>query len=177
MKTSSRKAVPKKTRFDIFKRDLFTCQYCGAHPPGVLLHVDHIVAVANGGTNDKDNLTTACEPCNAGKGARELTTVPEPLADKARRVAEAEAQLLGYQAIMQGRRDRLEKETWIVLRILNGEECNEVSKNEFLSVRMFIDKIGLHSAMEAADKSIYANSYDPFKYFCGICWRVAKEQS
>ena len=62
---TTRKGISKKTRFDVFKRDLFACQYCGAHPPGVLLHVDHIVAVASGGTNDKDNLVTACQPCNA----------------------------------------------------------------------------------------------------------------
>ena len=32
-----REAVSKKRRFDVFKRDGFTCQYCGATPPGVLL--------------------------------------------------------------------------------------------------------------------------------------------
>src|ERR1043166_5770992 len=92
-----RKALSKKTRFDTFKRDGFRCQYCGAHPPGVLLHVDHVVAVAGGGTNDIDNLVTACEPCNLGKGARSLQVVPQSLAEKAAAVAEREEQLLGYQ--------------------------------------------------------------------------------
>ncbi|MEY5098935.1 MAG: hypothetical protein RJA36_1654, partial [Pseudomonadota bacterium] len=69
---SDRKKFSKRTRFEIFKRDGFTCQYCGAHPPGVLLHLDHIVALAAGGADDEDNLITACEPCNLGKGARDL---------------------------------------------------------------------------------------------------------
>ncbi|MEO6711377.1 MAG: HNH endonuclease [Planctomycetota bacterium] len=101
---AARRAISKKTRFDVFKRDAFTCQYCGAHPPGVLLHVDHIVAVASGGRSEIDNLATACEPCNLGKGARDLKLAPQTLADKAKLIAEKEAQLLGYQEILEDRR-------------------------------------------------------------------------
>jgi hypothetical protein len=62
----------KKLRFDVFKRDRFTCQYCGAQPPGVVLEVDHIHPVVEGGKTSIDNLITACEPCNRGKGKRVL---------------------------------------------------------------------------------------------------------
>jgi hypothetical protein len=65
----------KKLRFEIFKRDSFVCQYCGSHPPKAILHVDHIVPVADGGENDEDNLTTSCAACNLGKGARSLKDV------------------------------------------------------------------------------------------------------
>lgn len=68
----SRKPISKKLRFEVFKRDSFTCQYCGAQAPDVVLHVDHINPVAGGGENDIMNLITSCEPCNAGKGARTL---------------------------------------------------------------------------------------------------------
>lgn len=67
-----RKAISKKTRFEVFKRDSFTCQYCGAQSPDVVLHVDHINPVAGGGSNDILNLITSCEPCNLGKGAKAL---------------------------------------------------------------------------------------------------------
>ena len=63
----------KKTRFEVFKRDSFTCQYCGAKAPDVLLHVDHIIAVANGGKNEITNLITSCFACNSGKGACALS--------------------------------------------------------------------------------------------------------
>lgn len=67
-----------RLRFTVMERDGFTCRYCGANGPGVKLHVDHIVAVANGGTNDLSNLVTACQDCNLGKGARHLSpTQPE----------------------------------------------------------------------------------------------------
>lgn len=81
----TRKAVPKKTRFEVFKRDAFTCQYCGCKAPDVVLHCDHVHPVAEGGTNDLMNLITACEDCNGGKGAR--------LLDDAQVVAKARAQM------------------------------------------------------------------------------------
>lgn len=64
---SKRKAISKKSRFEVFKRDSFTCQYCGAKSPEVVLHVDHINPVSKGGDNEIINLITSCEPCNLGK--------------------------------------------------------------------------------------------------------------
>ena len=65
---ADRKALSKKTRFEVFKRDKFTCQYCGKSAPDVVLEVDHIKPVAEGGTNDIINLITSCRDCNRGKG-------------------------------------------------------------------------------------------------------------
>jgi len=48
-----KKPIPKRTRFEVLKRDRFRCQYCGASAPDALLHVDHIVPVAKGGDNRK----------------------------------------------------------------------------------------------------------------------------
>lgn len=67
-----RQPVSKKTRFEVFKRDNFTCQYCGAKAPEVVLHCDHINPVANGGDSGIMNLVAACAACNGGKGARML---------------------------------------------------------------------------------------------------------
>jgi hypothetical protein len=60
--------VPQKVRFEIFKRDGFRCIYCGATPVSTPLHCDHVVAIADGGSNDPSNLVTACSDCNLGKG-------------------------------------------------------------------------------------------------------------
>lgn len=70
---AKRKSLSKKIRFEVFKRDSFTCQYCGKRAPDVILEVDHIHPVADGGTNDVMNLVTSCHDCNAGKGARLLS--------------------------------------------------------------------------------------------------------
>lgn len=68
-----RKSLSKKIRFEVFKRDAFTCQYCGRKAPDVLLQCDHIVPVAKGGVDDLLNLTTSCADCNSGKSDRELS--------------------------------------------------------------------------------------------------------
>jgi hypothetical protein len=67
-----RQPIPKSIRFEIFKRDNFTCQYCGKKAPDVVLHVDHIHPVSKGGTNDLLNLITSCIDCNLGKSDRTL---------------------------------------------------------------------------------------------------------
>ena len=72
MTINKRKAITKKTRFEVFKRDSFACQYCGKAAPDVVLHIDHINPVSKGGKNDLLNLITACEDCNSGKSDRLL---------------------------------------------------------------------------------------------------------
>lgn len=67
-----RKSLSKKKRFEVFKRDKFTCQYCGKNAPDVVLEVDHIRPVSKGGNNDILNLITSCFDCNRGKSNREL---------------------------------------------------------------------------------------------------------
>lgn len=93
---SNRKTIPKAVRFEVFKRDKFTCQYCGQKAPDVVLNADHIKPVAEGGTNDIVNLITSCEPCNNGKGARSLGD------DSA--VAKSRAQM----ELLQERREQIE---------------------------------------------------------------------
>ena len=68
-----RKSLSKSIRFEVFKRDSFTCNYCGRKAPDVLLEVDHIDPVAHGGANDFLNLITACKDCNIGKSDKRLT--------------------------------------------------------------------------------------------------------
>ena len=70
--TPIREPISKKLRFEVFKRDSFRCQYCGSSAPDVLLEVDHLKPVAEGGKSDILNLITSCNPCNSGKGKRSL---------------------------------------------------------------------------------------------------------
>lgn len=46
---AKRTDLTKRIRFEVFKRDKFTCQYCGQESPEVILNVDHVDPVANGG--------------------------------------------------------------------------------------------------------------------------------
>lgn len=62
----------KRTRFAIFKRDDFRCQYCGRTNKETILEVDHRVPASKGGGAGLDNLITACIDCNRGKADREV---------------------------------------------------------------------------------------------------------
>ena len=46
---TDRQPIPRTVRFEVFKRDSFTCQYCGVKAPDAVLQVDHIKPVAAGG--------------------------------------------------------------------------------------------------------------------------------
>lgn len=58
------------TRFNVFLRDRFACQYCGDAFPTHRLTFDHIVPRSRGGRTTWDNVVTACETCNLHKGSR-----------------------------------------------------------------------------------------------------------
>lgn len=77
---AARTSISPKLRFEVFKRDSFTCQYCGRKAPDVLLEirylkleVDHIEPKSKDGSNDLLNLITACQECNVGKSNRRLS--------------------------------------------------------------------------------------------------------
>jgi len=63
-------------RFEVFKRDKFTCQYCGAK--GGRLEVDHVTPLCQGGTDEIENLKTACFNCNRGKSGTALDQKASP---------------------------------------------------------------------------------------------------
>ena len=60
-------AINKRKRFEIFKRDAFTCRYCGRRAPEVILELEHVKPKALGGDDSDANLVTACRDCNKGK--------------------------------------------------------------------------------------------------------------
>lgn len=58
----------KLTRFEIFNRDHFTCQYCGRETRELTL--DHIIPRSRGGEHSWENIVSACIPCNHRKAGR-----------------------------------------------------------------------------------------------------------
>lgn len=70
---------PAFTRFNLFLRDRFACQYCGS---GKDLTFDHVVPRRLGGRTSWENVTTACAPCNLRKGGRTPAQAHMPLHQK-----------------------------------------------------------------------------------------------
>ena len=58
---------PNFTRFNVFLRDRFACQYCGSKKD---LTFDHLLPRSKGGKTNWENVVTACSSCNVKKGGR-----------------------------------------------------------------------------------------------------------
>jgi 5-methylcytosine-specific restriction endonuclease McrA len=60
---------PAFTRFNVFLRDGFACQYCGAPGTSQDLTFDHVIPRSRGGQTTWENVVAACSPCNLRKGS------------------------------------------------------------------------------------------------------------
>lgn len=168
----SRKAITKTARFEVFKRDKFTCQYCGASAPDVILEIDHIKPVSKGGTNDIINLITACRDCNRGKSDKELSD------NSAVKIQKQQLE------DMQERRDQLammlrwrdEMETEIELQIDAIESLfikytdAGFTEHGRLGMRRYIQRFGFSEVLESAEISL--ERY----YLRGRSWEMAYQK-
>lgn len=170
-----RKPISKKLRFEVFKRDNFTCQYCGRMAPDVILEIDHIIPVANGGVNDILNLITSCMDCNRGKGKRKLSENEElkkqqqALKDLAKRKEQIEMMTEWRKELS----DIQNSEAEYINSLLKerGLCFNEKGLEE---IKKYIKKYGLKEVAESTE--IFLNQYfvdgelkKDFDYISRIC--------
>jgi len=173
-----REQISKKIRFEVFKRDGFICQYCGKTPPEVTLEIDHLKPVSKKGTDNINNLITACFDCNRGKRNIELDKLPNTVNQNFEILKEQQDQLKEYQKLI----NKIEKKLNIEIEQVNTEfkewwtnrELTEKFKKT--TVKMFIKKIGVTKTKDAMNQacSKMNTSNDSIKYFCGICWKIIK---
>jgi CRISPR/Cas system Type II protein with McrA/HNH and RuvC-like nuclease domain len=174
---AKRKSISTRTRFDIFKRDSFTCQYCGQTPPKVILEVDHIVPVCKGGDSDEENLITACFDCNRGKAGNPLSDVPQSLQDRSEQAAEAEAQIQAYSKMISSKKRRVAKTVKDVEAVFKSEFGRNLSHDEKRSIQyQFIPNLPGAEIIESMSLACFRMNQDwkAWKYFCGICWTKIK---
>lgn len=167
----------KLDRFEVFKRDGFTCQYCGGHPPDKTLEVDHIVPVCKGGTDDIHNLITSCFDCNRGKGKNELGVAPIPLSIHTNSIKERERQYQEYRKILTKIDQRVNDEINQVEAIFVHKTDSIFSDTFRISVKKFISALPLEEVKDAMRIAL-AKEMDPnntARYFCGICWNKIRE--
>ena len=100
--------ISKKIRFEVFKRDGFSCAYCGKTPPTVILEVDHIEPRSEGGQDDINNLITACFDCNRGKKNIPLHKIPSKISENMEVLKEQEAQIREYNEFVEEIEKRLQ---------------------------------------------------------------------
>lgn len=173
-----RRPVRLKDRFEVFKRDEFTCVYCGRTVPQVTLEIDHLVPVAEGGGSEVENLVTSCWDCNRGKGARPLDR-PAPIVDldsKTEVLKERERQVRAYNEAKAEQRERRGADYQRVIDYWH-EAWGEAPPLErwYLPyknvLQAAIDELGVEEVLEAIDttaaKFDYLTSKAP-RYFGGI---------
>lgn len=178
-------AVSRRLRFEILRRDGYTCRYCGAKAPDVKLAVDHVVPQALGGTDDPTNLVTACSDCNAGKSSTSPDDViVADVTDAARIFADA------IEIAVQRRRERLHataaevqhfRHVWDRWTYTDDDTpvplptSWEQTIERFLSLGLTLDDLEgfVENAMTARLRG--RGEHSEFRYFCGIAWRVVEE--
>jgi hypothetical protein len=172
-----RHSISVKKRFEVFKRDNFTCQYCSAKPPLIPLEVDHIYPVCKGGDNSIENLITSCFDCNRGKGSGVLENIPDTLVVKFERMKLAKMQYNQYKKILKNQKNIIDAEIEQVELVYSS--CFKgwsLSAKFKISIKQFIQKLGVEDVVDSMEKAcnrIENQSAVP-KYFCGICWNKIK---
>ena len=186
-----RKPISKRVRFEVFKRDEFTCVYCGSKPPNVLLHVDHVIPCAADGSNDISNLVTACESCNQGKGARSLDSFPEQVVRDINRRREIAEQTRAFnQFLAESREEQNEAIDRIASHWFRNCGDKEAAENSTFvladreSVRRFLERLTEMEIIHAVDRAHARRPHtledggftEAFRYFCGTCWGKIKDR-
>ncbi len=156
----ARKNISKKVRFEVFKRDSFTCQYCGKSAPDVVLNVDHIKPVSKGGKNDIMNLVTSCFDCNSGKRDR-LLDDNSILSKQKRQLEELNEKRTQLEMMIEWREELQQikdNEFEYVIKTINSNMIDYcVNKNFKKTIRSLLKKYGSKILLEAID--ISAESY------------------
>jgi hypothetical protein len=173
---AERKSVSTRRRFEIFKRDGFTCQYCGKRPPNTVLHLDHIIPVSKGGDNKTENLITACVDCNLGKSNILLDNSQESLNHITERKNEAAKQLREY--IKSCKEERKVKSLIVdeIESIFTAQFDLIFTEASRQSVLRFHERLSLAELIQAMEIAVSRidDGNDCFKYFCGICHNKMK---
>ena len=173
---TARQSLSKSTRFEVFKRDAFTCQYCGRHPPAVVLEVDHVIAVSAGGSSDDHNLITSCFDCNRGKGAKALGAVALDVSEKAAIARERREQVRAYERLLAKIAAEQDKDVNRVIAAFTAAfEGWTLHDGARPSIRRFLTKLPPSEVIEAMSEACWRIGREKaFRYFCGICWRKIK---
>lgn len=177
--------VSKRTRFEVFKRDKFTCQYCWRKPPEVILEPDHVIPSCDGGSDHMDNLVTACFDCNRGKAGVSLDSLPQTISDKIAQKLELTLQVKALDRLLK--RERKQEDCDIHEVGVFWYNLFMQKKNGFVfgpsripSIRRFLQSLHVTDLTRFAEKAIQKrpprndDDEQAFRYFCGICWNRIK---
>jgi hypothetical protein len=179
---AKRKGVSASTRWSVFSRDGFTCRYCGARAgqDGVVLHVDHVISVADGGDSSIPNLITACGRCNGGKGARSLMKIPEAgeVAERMQeRAKSVQKQAKAMRAALRNERELQQQAVNLKCEAYEIDSCRMESGEVTIIIRL-CREFGAETVLEwyrtAHRKRVRPAS--AIRYVCGIARNIRQQR-
>ena len=174
---TARETISKRLRFEILRRDRYTCRYCGGSAPDVVLTVDHVIPVTLGGATEPANLAAACKDCNAGKSS--VPADAEIVADVDQRSARwARAMTVAIEQRASELAEDREHTHWfdsVWTAWTRGGEVMPRNAGWKNSVLRFLagglDREFIEDAVCIAMGNELLNDDNRWRYFCGICWK------
>lgn len=173
----TRRPISKRLRYEILRRDDFTCRYCGAKAPDVSLTIDHVLPVALGGNDEPANLVTACSECNAGKSSSTPdASIVENVADDAIRWSKAMIQAAESEQAAARKLQpiiRAVDKKWSGWTT-SGDEPLPRPADWKTNIKTFassgLTKADLVEAVEITMGAKGVYNQNLWRYFCGVCW-------
>lgn len=179
-----RKAIPRRLRFEILRRDNYTCRYCGAKAPDATLTVDHVIPVVLGGGDEPNNLVTACTDCNAGKAS---TSPDEHTVEDVDAAAILFAKAMDQVAEMRRQTAADQQQTFEYFGQVwgnwnYGKDNLPVPIPHAWRTRVatFLERgLSLDDLVEYVGVAMESRALvdDKWRYFCGCCWRELTERT
>lgn len=182
----ARKAISKRLRFAVFKRDGFRCRYCGRTPEVSVLHVDHVVPVSKGGTNDPANLVAACSSCNGGKSnipldRHDLGTQSDP-----ETIVEQAKQIRGYLRSLKDLEDARNEMMNAMARLwesrigpMSNDMANRlrsiIGTTPVETIRYAINAVGRSKMASPGESYSWGRALQQQKYFSGVLRKLREE--
>ncbi|WP_098007881.1 HNH endonuclease [Streptomyces sp. sk226] len=176
--------VTKRLRYEVMRRDNYTCRYCGAAAPSVKLTIDHVIPQALGGPDEPANLVAACEDCNSGKTS---TPADSPIVTDV--TADAVRWSVAMQKAAEASRADFEvaagyREVFLNAWTTWGRTLGSVQRSIPLDPtwQSTLDTLRtaglpdweLEEAVRSAMSQKRVTPENTFRYFCGICWKKVR---
>lgn len=170
-------AISKRLRYEILRRDNYSCRYCGESVPDVRLTIDHVVPVSLGGSDEPGNLVAACPDCNAGKAASNPDApLVADVSDNAVRWAAALQQAFNIESEKVQVKYELSEyfeDEWYGRNEIQRYEARKYDLPEGWEDTIWrFWKLGITGWLmdDAIDVAHRSRASDKFRYFCGVCW-------
>lgn len=175
--------ISKRLRYEVLRRDNYTCRYCGARAPEAKITVDHVVPVALGGTDEPSNLVAACGDCNGGKTSSSPDApMVADVAGDALRWSLAMAMAAGEMfARASGDVDARTHFEHVWARYGAGPRREPLPKDPGWQgtvdnlLRAGLPMAVLEECVEIAMGQRRVSAENVFRYMCGVAWRKVHE--